>query len=220
MKYSDKLYQVLELYNETMVDSYKPLEKETDHKFTQKFERKMSALVRRQKKPYYFLISTPKRRAAVIAILVAILMLTACSIPPVRDFVIKVYKEYSTLIFNDSKSSEEAGEFEKAYIEIPDGYTVKLYSEMPYFIEMQNGSTIISFEQSPFLNGQLNIDTEGTTHEEITVNGFDAIYFYNKGFHSVTWSDKRYIYFLSATGLSKDELLQMAETVRIGAESP
>ena len=215
----DKLYQVLELYNEAMVDSYKPLEKETDHKFTQKFERKMSALVRRQKKPYYFLISTPKRRAAVIAILVAILMLTACSIPPVRDFIVKVYKEGTTLIFNDSKHSEESGEFEKAYIEIPDGYTVEELSYDPYFIKIRNGKNLITFQQSGVQGLQLDVDTEGTTHESITINGFDGIYVYNKNHHIFVWSDGRYAYILSSAQLSKEELLQMAETVRVGAES-
>ena len=216
----DKLYQVLELYNEAMVDSYKPLEKETDHKFTQKFERKMNALVRRQKKPYYFLISTPKRRAAVIAILVAILMLTACSILPVRDFIIKVYKEGTTLIFNDSKHSEESGEFEKAYIEIPDGYKVEELSYDPYFIKMRNGNNLITFQQSGVQGLQLDVDTEGTTHENITINGFDGIYVYNKNYHLFVWSDGCYAYTLSSAQLSKEELLQMAETVRVGNESP
>ena len=214
----DKLYQVLELYNEAMVDSYKPLEKETDHKFTQKFERKMSALVRRQKKPYYFLISTPKRRAAVIAILTVILLLTACSLLPVGDFIVKVYREHTTLIFNDSKNSEELGEFEKAYIEIPDGYTVEELSCDPYFIKIRNGETLITFEQGGVQGLRIDVDTEGTIHEDIKVNEFDGIYVYNKNHHLFVWSDGRYAYTLSSAQLSREELQQMAETVRVGAK--
>lgn len=208
----DKLYQTLELYNEAMVEAYKPLEQEKEHQFSRKFERKMSSLIRRQKKPYYFAISTPRRRVAIVAALIAILMLTACSIPPVRDFVVKVYREFSTIIFNtDADNIDDV--FEKAYIEIPDGYTAKELSSEPYFVEMKNGVSNIRFEQVQLANTQVDIDTEGTTHENIVINGLNGVYYYNKGRDVFVWTDNRYCYILSGD-IGKEELLKIAETVK------
>lgn len=208
----DKLYQTLELYNEAMVEAYKPLEQEKEHQFSRKFERKMSSLIRRQKKPYYFAISTPRRRVAVVAALIAILMLTACSIPPVRDFVVKVYKEFSTIIFNtDADNTDDV--FEKVNISIPEGYAVEELSSFPYFIEMKNGINTISFEQSPLLNGQINVDTENTTYENVVINGQNGIYYENKGYNTFVWSDKHYCFVLSGD-IGKEELLKIAETVK------
>lgn len=213
-----KLSEALCIYNNMMVNAYAFSEAEAEHEFSVEFERKMRKLIRLQKNPLYYATNTRKKRVALVAALIAILMMTACSVPAIREpivnFVIEVYEDFTTLVFQGSQN-EEAEVLEKADIIIPDGYTAEeISTEVSYFLEMtDNEGRIITFEQVLLSNTQISVDTENTTYENISINGLDGIYYNNKGMNVLVWSNDKYNYIISGN-ISVEELSQIAESVK------
>lgn len=221
----NKLCEVLNLYNEIMVEQYSSIDKSEYHTFSDNFNKKMKRVIRLQKKPYYFAINTHKKRAILIVALITALMLTACSIPAIREpivnFVTDVYESFTTLFFSDNSnevSNDSTFEFEKASITIPKGYTVKETStEFSYFLEMKSDKNdidkIITFEQIMLSDTQMSIDTEDTVTEDIDINGYSGVYYQNKGYNVIIWSDFKYSYMLSGN-ITKNELCEIANTIK------
>lgn len=210
-----ELCEVLSLYNDIMVNTYPSPESVIEHKFSDDFESRMRKLIRSQQKP--FAVNTKTKRILIVA-LITIMMLTACSIPAIREpivnFVVEIYEDFTTLIFPDTSNESETIVLEKASIQIPDGYTsTEVLTETSYFLEMKNAKgSIITFEQVLLSSTQLTIDTEDTTYEDIMINNFKGVFYHNKGVNMVLWSDNKYNYMISGD-ISKDELISIANTV-------
>ena len=65
-----------------------------EHEFSDKHNKKMKKLIKRQSRPYFKLISTATRRAACIIVAMIVLSASALSVEAVRnavyDFIIKI----------------------------------------------------------------------------------------------------------------------------------
>ena len=84
---------------------------------------------------------------------------------------------------------------------------------MYQFIEYTNeDGNIIMFEQSLGDNSQVGIDTENTETEIIEVNTYSGIYFENKGFKTIIFSNDTYVFLLTGN-LEKSELIKIAESI-------
>lgn len=193
--------------------------------FSPAFERKMERLIRMERLPFSALINTVSKRvaAALIAACLA-LATTVCSVKALREpvfgFFIEIYETFSRVNFQKDGSGESDPNLIEQYYTpqfIPDGFT--LVSEVRYDIMAKyeycdSDGRDISFEQS-LRNTSIVIDTEGTIVEDVTVNDIAAIYYQNKGYDNLIWSDKGYVFTLSIpSALGKSEILRMAESVQ------
>jgi len=191
--------------------------------FTGEFEEKMRKLIRYQKNPFFTFISTTgKRVACIIIAIIVIATTTVFSVEALRkpfiNFIIEIYEKYSTIIFDGEGKTESDAPliFENhkpSYI--PDGYEISRSEEllMYQFIEYTNeDGNIIMFEQSLGDNSQVGIDTENTETEIIEINTYSGIYFENKGFKTIIFSNNTYVFILTGN-LEKSELIKIAESV-------
>ena len=86
--------------------------KSEEHIFSEKFERKMSKLIKRRKKPYYMLINTVGKRVAcfIIGIIIAS-SLTIMNVDALRDafvkFVVNIFEKFSIVQSADQSNSPQ-----------------------------------------------------------------------------------------------------------------
>ena len=221
----DKLRAALELYMEKQLSKLPKDGEWEPYTFSPAFERKMDRLIRIQRLPFSAMINTVGKRVAVVFVAVCLALTTTvfgvkALREPVVRFFIEVYEEFSRIIFQKDDSDVSAMERIEQYFTpqyLPDGFAP--VSEVQYDIIAKykycdSDGRGISFEQT-LNNVKINVDTEGVTAENVTVNGKDAVYYRNKGYDNLIWSDGTYIFSLSLpSALGKSELLRIAESVK------
>ena len=100
---------------------------------------------------------------------------------------------------------------------LPNGFapvSEERYDIMALYQYCDSDNCDISFMQT-LSDANMIIDTEGIAAESVTVNGTMAVYYRNKGYDNLIWSDGTYIFSLSIpSALGKSELLRIAESVK------
>mgnify|MGYP004654521019 CR=1 FL=1 len=221
----DKLRAALELYMEKQL-SRLPKDGEWEpYTFSPAFERKMDRLIRIQRLPFSAMINTVGKRVAVVFVAVCLALTTTvfgvkALREPVVRFFIEVYEEFSRIIFQKDDSDVSAMERIEQYFTpqyLPDGFapvSEERYDNMALYQYCDSDDRDISFMQT-LPDANMIMDTEGITTENVTVNGADAVYYRNKGYDNLIWSDGTYIFSLSIpSALGKSELLRIAESVK------
>lgn len=199
-------------------------ERSEKHIFSPGFLAKMEKLIRMQKKSYYLFINTAAKRAALIVLLILITMFsTVFSVKALRDpainFIIHVYEKMSTIIWGDENGVDDnlpssILEYHEPGI-LPEGFILietedfRLMYTMTY--SNQDGVKI-EYQQFSIKSVHMSVDTEGTTYENIKINGNPGIYFSNKGYQNFIWNDGLYGYNLCSK-ITKEELQKVAESV-------
>ena len=195
---------------------------ETEHQFSERFERNMQKLIRRRNKPYYRFINTLGKRAAVIVIaFLTISFTTVVSIEALRtpflDFIMSIFSDHSEV-----RTFDEVGDYPEkieSYYEIT--YDLSDYSITKRFdddsghtIHYQSGETVIYFSQSVVKGFRHNYNTEDTEIELININGIEAMsYLDNHNYNTLIWNNGEYIIQIgSNTG--KDVLIEIAKSVQ------
>lgn len=189
--------------------------------FSKKFEDQMDELIESQKKKSKAprLINTVgKRVAAAVIIVVAALTVTVFSVDaiatPVKNFFIQMYEKFSVVVFNKPETSSEI-DFVIKHPTPPDGFTIKKEWDMnvDYSCDYEGpDGEELTYWQGISGSGQFVLDTEGVQTENQLVNGITGIYFTNKGYAQLLWSDGIYDYLLVGN-LSREEILRVAESI-------
>lgn len=218
-----KLKRSLEIYLEELLLQYPDADYVPAHTFSSRFEKRMSALIKRRKKPYYSLINTVGKRVAVIILAVLLALSgTVFSVKawrePVVNFFIEVYETFSRILFS-SEDDESLKEIETYYAPryIPEGFELKeedkndLYYMLIYTDSKNN---MIMYTQHIFSKSAATIDTEIVDVEKATVNGLSAAYLSNKGYNKLVLNDSVYVYSITVpTSISRDEIFKIGESL-------
>lgn len=72
------------------------------YEFSAEFEKKMSKLINRQKKKTWHWVNTAPKRIALIAAVAIMLFTTACSVPEIREPVVKFFSEVYVNMYHES----------------------------------------------------------------------------------------------------------------------
>lgn len=166
--------------------------KNTEISFSENFEKQMNKLIHRREKPYYVLINTATKRVAVIILAVIITTVSAtigiaAIYQPFADFIMEIFDDHTLFRPNHSSqisSTDPLTEW-KAYTPsyIPEGFEVETETtDWEYrYVMYSETDRFFWIEQLSQYNGQVLIDTEGTSIEDIYINGIKGIYYENKG---------------------------------------
>lgn len=204
-------------------------EKLPDHKFSHRFNSKMKKMFSRYSPPTIMPSekSAPLKRKIIIALLMVIMLLFT------TGAALTVYKlwNYYQLedhglysILNIDKSGSYPTELKERYAVGADlsGFTKKVYLD-EYFgygeeYKSSDKNIQINFEQcvkDAVQNILLNTENALTEPAETEVNGCRGIFFETKNKTIVLiWNVGDYIIYLSASGIGKNELFLLAETVQ------
>lgn len=166
-----------------------------------KFDRRMKKLIREQA------TIAPNRRikrmllVAVLTALMASIMSVQAIREPIISFVMEIYEECSSFIFN-STNGHTPGTDEFFIPDPPEGYKETRREEFKNVAEVEysgeNGE-FLSYTQYRYHNASLSVDTENAPTDIEKILGCDVFVYSNKGHTSMIWNDDVFVYELSTT---------------------
>ena len=228
----DKLYEAFDLYSKEFCDTLPSDEELGNISFSDEFEEKMRKLIEKQKKFYYYWVNTAgKRAAAIIAALFVGLTAVTFGVKAIREpflrFIVETFEKFSSIIFmNDDDNSGQSSvsadaDFEFEAIEpqyIPEGFIldsknedIVIYQEM-YFNADKTQS--INYIQTLTNDTILQVDTENTTYDKITINDCEGIAYSKNGINTVMFNTKTYVFSIYGT-INMEEIIKIAESIEI-----
>ncbi len=196
-----------------------PNEGEIKWEFSEKFERSMNKLVKKNDR-----IKLSTRRnikkgllAAIIAIIVLFtgLMSVSATRTPFIEFIKKIFPKYNEItISEESTPPVNTIETEYTLTALPQGYVLDTYQSDEYSVfaiwKNDKGEEIV-FSQN-VLGSNISVDTE-YNYEEVYVNGLKA-YLNTYEYNSVlNWSDNQYWFILNVPSVLNDDIITMAENI-------
>lgn len=195
----------------------------SDHVFSDSFNKKMDKLIKRQRKPYYKMINTAVKRAACFAVLVlAASITTVISVDAFRgyfkNFFIKTFSTHSEISAVDSGDESAPETIENNYditYNLND-YDI-VYNERDEFsrnITYQKGKVVIDYYQFVKSQFDLHLNTEDAEISSVEINGHEAVYYCdNNNYYHLIWDNGEYIILLSSN-IVKNELISIANSVQ------
>lgn len=196
-----------------------PNEEEIKWEFSEKFERSMNKLIKKNDR-----IKLSTRRnikkgllAAIIAIIVLFtgLMSVSATRTPFIEFIKKIFPKYNEItISEESTPPVNTIETEYTLTALPQGYVLDTYQSDEYSVfaiwKNDKGEEIV-FSQN-VLGSNISVDTE-YNYEEVYVNGLKA-YLNTYEYNSVlNWSDNQYWFILNVPSVLNDDIITMAENI-------
>lgn len=106
-----------------------------EHEFSDKHNKKMKKLIKRQSRPYFNLISTAGRRVACVVVAMIVLSASALSVEAVRnavyDFIIKIFSNHSVVTTESGTDDGYPTSIEEKYYisKLPAGFEQTQYGE-------------------------------------------------------------------------------------------
>ena len=185
------------------------VDSDIDHTFSPKFEKRMEKLIQSEQKTYWHYVNTAGKRLAVAAIILILLFLTACGIPPVRKFFLKTYRDHFDVIYHGSEEESQIYkiEYEYQFVVEPEGFVLTSYQDFGNVIqrvyENQKGD-VLYLDQGVAIGMNMVIDNEHGEVFETNVDG-RIVYIYKNNEDeadamTATWNIDEYIFVLSYYG--------------------
>lgn len=196
-----------------------PREDEIQWDFSEKFEKSMQKLIRKNNRIQLSTRRTVTKSllAAIIAIMVLFtgLMSVAATRKPIIEFVKKVFSQFNEItLSNESAPPVDTIETEYTLTDLPDGFNLDTYQKDDYSVfsvwKNEAGEEIVLTQA--LLDSNFSIDTEHE-YKEIIMNGYEAFlskYEYNS---TLTWTDGDYWFTLNVSNRLNDELTNLAKNI-------
>lgn len=163
-------------------------------------------------------IVRPTRKALKVLLVAAIILIitatTVFAVAPLRDFVITLYDDYITVIFDKGDSQ---GKILSDFDQIPKEFILKEKSKSSIGYDARyenaNGDRLII---SALKNGAtIALDSEVVDSGDITVNGNPGKYTVDENGSVLTWTNNGYTYVITSdntSNLTIDDLVVIAES--------
>lgn len=191
-----------------------------DHVFSERFEKKMNKLIRREA-AHPWAVSHTLARNLIAAAIVIILLFTLCmSVGAIRDrifhFFIQHFEAHDDVIFELT----EVQSIEKEYIitELPAGFS--LTNEYRNSVELQliysneNGD-YISYEQSIVSTDGRAVDNERTEYNSIEIDGNNVLSAEDEESITLTWDQDGYVFCLTVVieNVSVEDVIKIYQSI-------
>ena len=150
----------------------------------------------------------------IAAILIILFGITATAFNPLRDFIIKIYKECTEIVFDVTNKDDypfaEYTYIPKGYVKVND---IKFQSAKAQSILYQKDKNIIKIYSTKNKHSSTFIDTENTETGDILVNGISGYYSITETSIILVWSTGKYSHYMIA---DKDgELISIETLIKI-----
>lgn len=211
-----------------------PTEQDIDMEFSPAFQVKAQELVRKSERNHWSSGKVFLRKVAIIALISAMLLLTACSIPAVREAIIDFFfKDVGThyeFTYDPEAVKNAPREIEIVYFPtfIPDGYGEAF---IDYYVVAVNGAWVtdddqwITYQQTilpedPLSGESGRINSEGASAEWITVNGCSILRIEDEEFITYAWASSEYEFHLMCQKtISDNEIEKIFDSIRIDEDA-
>ncbi|MBR1662994.1 MAG: DUF4367 domain-containing protein [Ruminococcus sp.] len=194
----------------------------TEHQFSERHNRKMNKLIKRQRKPYFSMISTAGRRAACVIVAFVVLSASALSVRAIReaffDFITSIFSDHSVVTVESGTDSGYPETIEEEYYisALPEGFE-KAGDErtgnsidISYFRE----NDYILFTQYTKSCYEQNYDNEYTEYKEHIDGDEKYLVIENEYDTTYIWDTGKYIFTIQSN-LNKDSILKLCKSTKI-----
>lgn len=180
-------------------------EDEINYTFSKRFLNKMDKLTKAEKSRFWRMTNTAPRRVAVVLASLLIIILTACSIPPVRaavvGFIKETYDNCVRLFTGDVGSNKISDQY--GLTELPDGFTEtdRTESNSRRIVSYQNanGNQII-LAQSITEDYSVFLDNENGKLSEISISDMNVSVYESDDCTVAVWLQDSYAFHLAVYG--------------------
>ncbi len=162
------------------------------HIFSQDFENKMAALIRRANRRYITVLGIRMRRLVAVCALLALLLSGCAAVRLIGNILIERQKEYSRFSFPAVTEEMRQREFVFVTPPVPEGFTVAESTQLHamQIIRYEDGSGhYIEFFQGDIRGLASYVDTEGVKTYPIKINGHKGVTHTKNGYHYIMWVD-------------------------------
>ena len=188
-----------------------------DHVFSERFEKKMNKLIRREA-AHPWAVSHTLARNLIAAAIVIILLFTFCmSVSAIRNAIFNFFRQHfeahDKIIF-ELPDAKNIIEDEYTIIDLPEGYTLvkkeKNNAAITESYSNDNGD-IIFFSQRIIPSNSLSLDNERSQYDEIIIDNHGLFISTKKSSVSLLWDYDGYVFTLEIIqdGPSVDEAIEL-----------
>lgn len=195
-------------------------EDEINYTFSNRFLNRMDKLTKVEKSRFWRMTNTAPRRVAVVLASLLIIILTACSIPPVRaavvGFIKETYDNCVRLFTGDVGSNKISDQY--GLTELPDGFTEtdRTESNSRRIVSYQNanGNQII-LAQSITEDYSVFLDNENGKLSEISISDMNVSVYDSDDCTVAVWLQDSYAFHLAVYGdYDMDFIIRLIEAVQ------
>lgn len=212
-----------EVFESELNDFFAGIDLEQPHTFSDKFNRRMSKLIKRREKSYYIMISTAGRRAACIILMIVMLSASTLTVKAVRDavydFIMRIFGDHTEVAVEDGNSNEYPETIEEEYCisDLPKGFEIADENRLvkKYFVLYSNGKKYIMFSQYTMDYYKNNYDNELSDFEKLIDSDTEYLVRHSNFDDSITiiWNNGRYVFEMNGN-LDKKQLLDLCKSTK------
>ena len=190
------------------------------HEFSQKFERKMQKLIKKEESVFWHFVNTSYKRIAVLVLVFMMLFTTACSIEsikePVLRFLVKIYETFIEYTFEGEGSSAITKEYQITLL--PDGFIqtdcFKDSAGITTTYENKSGDKII-FYQTITKETDISVDSEYTDTEIVDILGLDVNLYLREDISVAFWIKDTYLLKIVCHGnFNEQSILDVVKNIK------
>lgn len=196
-----------------------PSENEIQWDFSEKFEKLMDKLIRKNNRIQLSTRRTVAKSliAAIVAIIVLFtgLMSVAATREPIIEFVKKVFSQFNEITLSEnSVVPVDTIETEYTLTRLPEDFKLDTYQKDDcgtFTIWRNRNGEEITFSQD-VLNLNVSVDTEHG-YKELDINGYPAYLIYYEQNTILFWSDGKYYFTVNVPANYKDEIISISKSI-------
>lgn len=184
--------------------------------FSEEHEAKMRKLFKIERSKVFFK-NFQKYSLRVAGILLVFIIVSAISVFSVSawrvkflNFVFDSKKPNTEFQFGDAKGNAYSND-EMTFEYIPSGFELvkSVANESNVYLRFENSGLYFSFSLNS-IGGKIGIDTENGKIEELTINGYEAVYSENKNINALIWSNGEFAFTIIGN-IPKEDIIKIAE---------
>lgn len=211
-----------EVLDEEFAEYMKALPIYSDHKFSERHNRKMNRLIKRQRKPYFRFICTTGRRVACIIVAFIVMSASALSVRAIReaffDFIMSIFSDHNVITVESGTDSDYPETIEEEYYisDLPDEFKendyLKSNASIDHFYSIND--KYIVFSQHTKSDFEIYVDNENTQFTEIEESGTIYMMMINDYDITYIWDNGRYIFEIESN-LDKNIILNLCKSTKV-----
>ena len=218
-----ELLQAIEdVFNERFEQEMQEFKSTPPHVFSEKHNKKMAKLIKRQRKPYFKLICTTGRRVACIIVAIVAIAASTLSVKAVREaffnFITKIFSDHTVVTVDSGTDAGYPETIEEEYYisDLPEGFERVDYSKIDtsvvsfYF----NNDDYIVFSQYTKEYYKTNYDNEQASIEKEFYSSNQSYLIIESEVDTVCiWDNGSYILSIRSN-LDKDIIIKMCKSTK------
>lgn len=219
-----ELLQAIEnVFNERFERDMEEFRSTPPHVFSEKHNKKMAKLIKRQRKPYFKLICTTGRRVACIVVLMLVVFASSLTVKAVReavyDFIMSIFSDHTVVTVDSGTDAGYPETIEEEYYisNLPEGFERVDYSKssISVFSAYENKDKYILFSQYTKAYYETNYDNELTqSTKQYSKNEQVFLVFESEKETTFIWDNGEYIFTITSN-LDKSSITNLCDSTKI-----